>query len=430
MSEHQSKSIPELPSVTLCAVDCLNPMLALRALDICGLQCNFGDVVFLSDTANQYKLDGCRMEVIPRIGSVAEYSRFVLKELGRYCNTEHMLLVQWDGYIINPQSWRPEFLEYDYIGAPWGWLQDDLCVGNGGFSLRSRRLFDALLDDEIIDLDPEDEAIGRRYRPLLESKYGIRFAPKVVAAAFSYETTYPEGAPFGFHGLFNMWAALPQQELAGFVAALANPSVASLQYIQLCKNYIELGCIEEAKMLLMQRLEVDADDVEAATLLASLSSPQAGLPPEQSLLGRNSPCPCGSGKRYKLCCGAISEDLPAGTPLPAGQIGFLLHNAMTHHHDGRLAEAEAGYHMILERQPKNATAMQYLGVLTRQRGDPIRAHQLNRRALDLRSYAADFLINLGMCLRLKGRLKEAEVCDSQAAALRLDYVPAQNIIRM
>jgi protein O-GlcNAc transferase len=103
---------------------------------------------------------------------------------------------------------------------------------------------------------------------------------------------------------------------------------------------------------------------------------------------------------------------------------------MTHHHDGRLAEAEAGYHMILERQPKNATAMQYLGVLTRQRGDPIRAHQLNRRALDLRSYAADFLINLGMCLRLKGRLKEAEVCDSQAAALRLDYVPAQNIIRM
>ncbi|MGB8720870.1 MAG: SEC-C metal-binding domain-containing protein [Desulfobacterales bacterium] len=23
-------------------------------------------------------------------------------------------------------------------------------------------------------------------------------------------------------------------------------------------------------------------------------------------IGRNSPCPCGSGKKYKKCCGAIS----------------------------------------------------------------------------------------------------------------------------
>ena len=120
MTDHQIKSIPDLPSVTLCAVDCLNPVLALRALDLCGIQCNFGDVLFLSDTASQYQLDGCRMVEISRIGSVAEYSRFVLKELGSYIRTDHVLLVQWDGFIINPQSWRPEFLEYDYIGAPRG----------------------------------------------------------------------------------------------------------------------------------------------------------------------------------------------------------------------------------------------------------------------------------------------------------------------
>ena len=420
------KSIPDLPSVTLCAVDCLNPVLALRALDLCGLQCNFGDVLFLSDTALQYQLDGCRMEVIPRIGSVAEYSRFVVKELGRYCHTEHMLLVQWDGYIINPQSWRPEFLEYDYIGAPWGWYQDTHRVGNGGFSLRSRRLLDALLDEDIVDLDPEDEAIGRRYRPLLESKYGIRFAPEEIAEAFSYETISPKGDPFGFHGLFHMWSVLPQQELAGFVAALANPSVASRQYLQLCKNYVELGCMEEATVMLNRRLEVVPDDGEAGTLLASLASPQAGVPPEQPVLGRNDPCPCGSGKRYKLCCGAISEDQTAATPLPAGQIGFLLHNAMAHHHAGRLAEAEQGYRLVLEHKPKNATALQYLGVLAKQRGDPVRALQLNRRALDLRSYMADFHINLGQCLRLKGRLKEAQDCDSHVVAIRPDYVPAHN----
>ena len=414
------KSIPELPAVTLCAIDCVNPVLALRALDLCGLQCRFGDALFLSDTASQYQLAGCRMEVIPRIGSVAEYSRFVLKELGRHIRTEHVLLVQWDGYIINPQSWSPQFLEYDYIGAPWGWYQDAHRVGNGGFSLRSRRLLDALLDEQIADLDPEDEAIGRRYRTLLESKYGIRFAPDDIAEAFSFETIAPKGSPFGFHGLFNMWTVLPQHKLNEFVSALAPSSVASLQYLQLCRNYVELGCMEEATVLLNRRLEIAPDDSEAGKLLAALASPQAGAPPEQSMLGRNDPCPCGSGKRYKLCCGAIAEHRPASTPLPAGQIGFILHNAMAHHYAGRLAEAEAGYRLVLEHKPENATALQYLGVLARQRGDPVRAQQLNRQALDLRSYLADFHINLGMCLRLQGRLQEAQDCHSHVLALRPD----------
>ena len=422
MTDPKIKSIPELPSVTLCAVDCLNPALALRALDICGLQCNFGDVVFLSDTASRYELDGCRMVNIPRIGSVAEYSRFVLKELGRYCNTEHLLLVQWDGYIINPHSWRPEFLEYDYIGAPWGWYQDKHRVGNGGFSLRSSRLLDALLDEGIVDLEPEDEAIGRRYRTLLEAKYGIRFAPEEVAEAFSYETISPSGDPFGFHGLFHMWSVLPQQELDGFVAAMADSSVASRQYFQLCRNYVELGCLEEAAVMLNRRMQVVPDDSEAREQLAALSSPRTGLPPVLAMLRLNDPCPCGSGKEYQFCCGVVQET-PAASPLPAGRISFILHNAMAHHYAGRLAEAEAGYRLVLEHRPRHATALQYLGVLSGQRGDDLRARQLNRRALDLRSYMADYLINLGKCLRLKGRISEAQDCDLYVAAIRPDYVP-------
>ena len=428
MADPQIKSIPALPSVTLCAVDCLNPALALRALDICALQCNFGDVVFLSDGASQHELAGCRMIAIPRIGSVAEYSRFVLKELGRYCNTEHVLLVQWDGYIINPHSWRPEFLEYDYIGAPWGWYQDNHRVGNGGFSLRSRRLLDALRDEDIVDLEPEDEAIGRRYRPMLEAKYGIRFAPEEVATAFSYETIAPSGDPFGFHGLFHMWSVLPQQQLGGFAAALADSSVASRQYFQLCRNYVELGCLEEAAVMLKRRMQVVPDDSEALKLLAELSSPQAGVPPQLAMLGSNDPCPCGSGKEYRLCCGAIQET-PAALPLPAGRIGYILHNAMAHHHEGRLAEAEAGYRQVLEHRPRHATALQYLGVLARQRGDDRRARELNRRALDLRSYMADFLINLGKCLRLKGRISEAQDCDSYVTAIRPDYVPEHDNLK-
>ena len=29
-----------------------------------------------------------------------------------------------------------------------------------------------------------------------------------------------------------------------------------------------------------------------------------GAPPELAKVGRNDPCPCGSGKKYKKCCGA------------------------------------------------------------------------------------------------------------------------------
>jgi tetratricopeptide (TPR) repeat protein len=419
---NEMKSLPDLSSVTLCAIDCINPLLALRSLDLCSLQCRFGEVLFLSDTASRHKLAGCRMKDIDRIGSVAEYSRFVIKELGRYCRTEYLLMVQWDGYVINPQSWRPAFLDYDYIGAPWGWYQDAHRVGNGGFSLRSRRLLDALLDEEIVNLVPEDEAIGRRYRTLLESKYGIRFAPEEIAEAFSYETIIPKDRPFGFHGLFNMWTVLPQQGLAEFVSALAPSSVASLQYLQLCKNYAELGCREEAVVMLNRRLALVRDDSEAEKLLASLLSPQFGIPPAPQIPGRNDSCSCGSGKRYKQCCGAIADTGAASSAKMETTVN-LLQNAMAHHHAGRLTEAEAGYRKILDREPKNAVVLQYLGFLIMQRGDLPGGEKLIRLALDIRAFIVDFHIHLGHCLRMQGRLKEAQDCYSNVRAIRPDIVP-------
>jgi hypothetical protein len=51
----------------------------------------------------------------------------------------------------------------------------DAC-GNGGFSLRSRRLLQALQDPRIALSVVEDETICRTFRPLLERDYGIRFA--------------------------------------------------------------------------------------------------------------------------------------------------------------------------------------------------------------------------------------------------------------
>jgi len=32
--------------------------------------------------------------------------------------------------------------------------------------------------------------------------------------------------------------------------------------------------------------------------------PMASVPRTEEKVGRNDPCPCGSGKKYKKCCGA------------------------------------------------------------------------------------------------------------------------------
>jgi hypothetical protein len=84
-----------------------------------------------------------------------------------------VLLVQWDGYVCNPDAWDPAFLDCDYIGAKWFWHNDAMRVGNGGFSLRSRRLLEALQDPRIALSVVEDETICRTFRPLLERDYGI-----------------------------------------------------------------------------------------------------------------------------------------------------------------------------------------------------------------------------------------------------------------
>ena len=61
----------------------------------------------------------------------------------RYIRTSHVLFVQWDSWIVDPSMWRPQFLDCDYIGAPW-WYRDGLNVGNSGFSIRSKALIDFL----------------------------------------------------------------------------------------------------------------------------------------------------------------------------------------------------------------------------------------------------------------------------------------------
>ncbi len=188
-----------LPNVTLVCIDS-NGLRGINALCACMNKVNFKQVFLFTEQSLEF--EGIRVFDKYSITSKERYSYFVFKNLYHYIETEFMMICQWDGFIINPDAWTDEFLQYDYIGAPW-WYNDGMNVGNGGFSIRSKRLMEMIKSlPQPIKTHPEDECIGRTYRPHLE-QLGMTYAPEEVAERFSWEcnTKHPryKGA-FGFHG--------------------------------------------------------------------------------------------------------------------------------------------------------------------------------------------------------------------------------------
>ena len=191
----------ELPRMTTIAIDCYNYGLATAALQKCNEQVKAARTVLLTDIP--LEIDGIEVVQIPTISSKEQYSEFCIKELYKYFDTDFVLVVQHDGYILNVDAWNDDFYNYDYIGAPWLYT-DGKNVGNGGFSLRSKKLQEALGKDNFITAsDPEDQAIGRLYRDYLIKVYGIKFPSEELADTFSFELREPKCKTFGFHGYFH-----------------------------------------------------------------------------------------------------------------------------------------------------------------------------------------------------------------------------------
>lgn len=192
----------KITDVTLVAIDCANYALTIRSLRNCMNKCEFDRAVFLTDI--YLSEDGVEVIKIERVNSKEDYSRFVIKELYKYFDTKHCLIIQHDGTILNADCWDERFKEYDVIGAKWLYPEPEPNVGNGGFSLRSHRLMSIIAKNELIDiLHPCDEVIGRLYRKYLEKNYDIKFAPIDVCDSFSFELNAPVRKTFGHHAYFH-----------------------------------------------------------------------------------------------------------------------------------------------------------------------------------------------------------------------------------
>jgi len=143
-------------------------------------------------------------------------------------------------------------------------------------------------------------------------------------------------------------------------------------------------------------------------------------------IGRNDPCPCGSGKKYKQCCGPNESVQPTRISPPNLSTANLLQEAIAHHQAGRLPEAEAIYRQILQAKPNDPDALHLLGVMANQVGKNEIAIELIGKALMFKPDFAEGHNNLGNALTDLGRLDDAVICYRQAIKLKPDFAEARN----
>lgn len=228
-----------LPSVTVCAISTVNIALTQRAIDISCAQCAFGDAIFLTSAgvSGNYRVEKTKAFSTPE--AICDFS---FKNLVEYVHTPFVLLIQWDGYVTSPDAWSDEFLKYDYIGPAWPLYEEAQAAGNSGFTLRSRKLLEALASDEIAPprKSSENDYICHTLRPKLE-EVGIHFAPSHIVDRFAYGRADPTHKTFGFHGVFNMWRHISFSEMKLIIEDMDDYTVRQKHYAELMDAYRNMG---------------------------------------------------------------------------------------------------------------------------------------------------------------------------------------------
>ena len=245
-----STPLLDLSAITLLCVETRDPALAHFAIQKCTQHARFGRVVLITnldmlstrtgDLEQDQAIDrlsGIEYVQAPPINTTKDYSDLLLTGLLQYVAGTHVLIIQWDSFILHPELWTNDFLQYDYIGAVWP-HHPDTPVGNGGFSLRSVRLLEALESPKVTKRHPEDFCICVDNKALLESEFGIRFAPSNFAEQFAVERTEWHPA-FGFHGFFNFGKVLKPHELTEFLQLLPDAYLGGVDTYDLMQYLIE-----------------------------------------------------------------------------------------------------------------------------------------------------------------------------------------------
>lgn len=199
-----------LSNITLINLDGCEPENSLKTLEYCCKDISFESVKLI--TYEKVISNNVEVILVPKL-SQFEYNKFLIENLNDFVDTEFCILIQNDGFICNPKKWQDKFLNFDYIGSPWGQDWGSNCkyrVGNGGFSLRSKKFLQTV-QENIKDfgqnlsghLKSEDYFLCYNHRDYLES-LGLKWADLETASQWGLEGVIPEfskrfGETLGFH---------------------------------------------------------------------------------------------------------------------------------------------------------------------------------------------------------------------------------------
>jgi tetratricopeptide (TPR) repeat protein len=154
--------------------------------------------------------------------------------------------------------------------------------------------------------------------------------------------------------------------------------------------------------------------------------------------GRNDLCPCGSGRKYKECCGRLGY-LATSAPPARGEIPAFAQNSHARADEvtpvqmsrlvalinaARYEDLESEARELLNLHPNAAVVWQLLGLaLTRQGKDALQALEM---AAQLLPDDAGVHNNLGNALGRLGQLDEAVASYRRALLLSPDFAEAHN----
>lgn len=208
----------ELKNVTLAAVSSKARAAGnIRALKYSMRNVKFAETVLISDKKPLFLPESIQFKKMDTFSSIDDFNHFMVYDLYKYIETEFAMIVHDDGFIVHPECWKTEFLDYDYIGAPWP-LPDaedlvsyrdhngQICRVGNSVSIRSKRLMEL---PDLIDLPwkkfggwyNEDGFICVNNKHIFE-EHGMTIAPIEIAKYFSHESMIPEIqgiTPFAFH---------------------------------------------------------------------------------------------------------------------------------------------------------------------------------------------------------------------------------------
>lgn len=204
-----------LDNVTLVAMTSINVRKTVKALRYSMKNIEFAETLLITHKKPLLLPKEITYKNISKLNNINDFNYHMIYDLYKYIKTDFILLVHYDGFVVNPDMWRDDFLKYDYIGSPFPLPKDDfsyrdiygnICRVGNSVSIRSKRLLElptiaSIPWESDHGFFNEDGFLCCKNKHIVEEN-GMRIAPIDVAKYFGHETMIPEIEgikPFVFH---------------------------------------------------------------------------------------------------------------------------------------------------------------------------------------------------------------------------------------